>query len=195
MRMLSQLGCDVVAYESAEGFLQKLEPSLSQCLVLDLCLPGMSGIELLATMRDARNILPTVVLSCNDDVVSVVDSIQGGAIDFLPKPVEREPFRQCVEKLLKCAPEFAAERRIATRVVECIERLSPRECEAFTLLVDGKTPKQVARALGLRPRTAHIHCSNVLAKFSVENPNDLLLLRARLAGGPYASSIAYRPQS
>ncbi|MFN3242709.1 MAG: response regulator transcription factor [Planctomycetota bacterium] len=181
---LASYYCDVQVHEHAEAFLDRFEPRAPQGLVLDLGLPGMNGIQLLATLKQRNTVLPTIVLSSNDDVESVVRAIQGGALDFLPKPPQSEQLAKAIEQLLQRAPQFAVEHRIATQFDACVARLTPRELQVYDLLAAGATPKQVAVDLGLRPRTAHIHCSNVLTKFHLDTPGDLLLLRARLAGGP-----------
>lgn len=184
-RTLMRFDCDIEEHGSAEAFLDKVDPERPNALILDLGLPGMSGLDLLRKLNAERAMVPTIVMSSNDDVRSVVSSIQSGAIDFLPKPPDREALSQSVAKMLTSAPQMLVERRIAAQFHGRRERLTPREQEVFEHMLNGLTPKQVACELGLRPRTSHIHCSNVLGKFDVENANDLLLLRMRVEKGPF----------
>ncbi|MCB9878584.1 MAG: response regulator transcription factor [Planctomycetes bacterium] len=186
-RVVQRLSPNVHTHESAEQFLAAFAPEYAAVLVLDLGLPGISGLELLRVLRDEQRMLPTLVLSANDDVASIVQSISSGAIDFLAKPPEPEALADAVERLLARAQGFAAERRLIRHLRKCHERLTPREVEVFRLLSRGFSPKQIACELGLQLRTAHIHRANVLAKFQAESSNDLVMIGAKLSGALVAA--------
>lgn len=189
-RAVQALAPQVHTHGSAEQFLERFDPAFAAVLVLDLGLPGMSGIELLRQLRDEQCLLPTLVLSANDDVASVVQSINSGAIDFLAKPPEPSELTASVERLLARSQNFAAERRLMRHLRSCQERLTPRENEVFALLSRGMSPKQVACELGLQLRTAHIHRANVLAKFHAESSNDLVMIGAKLSGTLIGAPLA-----
>jgi FixJ family two-component response regulator len=178
--LLQRFDDPIRAYDSAEQFLAAYDPVLPQVLVLDIVLPGMTGLELLTTLARRSELLPTLVLSAGADVERVVTAMQSGAVGFLAKPPDPQRFLEYVERLLERAEPMAAERTTLRWLQACEQRLTPREREAFAQLARGMSTKQVAHALGTSTRTAHIHRTNVLAKFGTESPFDLVQIAERL---------------
>lgn len=183
---VARLGFPVMAHASAEAFLSDYEPAESTCLVLDINLPGMHGIDLLRQLRRDGVSLPTLVLSQDAAVERVVAAVQRGAVEFLAKPPSPEKFLEAVRKLVELADVSAAARRNAKFYRAACQRLSPREQEVMQRMLAGASPKQVASSLGISLRTAHIHRSRILQKFAVASEVQLLRLQetSSVAGEP-----------
>ena len=164
---------EVLGHASAEAFLAAYEPARAECLVLDLSLPGMDGFQLLATLRQRCDFLPTLVLSGDAAVERVVRSMQCGAIGFLAKPPRPEVMLEHAALMAEQAATCAADRIHLRRLQELRRKLTGRETEVLALVARGMTAKQIAHELDLSLRTAHIHRTNVLRKFGVESAVEL----------------------
>lgn len=163
----------VFAHGSAEAFLAGYDPNSPAALVLDVSLPGMSGIDLLQQLTSDHAMPPTLVLSADAELRRVVAAIRFGAVDFLQKPPDPRHFLQIVEAMLAQAVPQARARRQVLQWAQDHATLTPREREVFALVATGATTKQIALQLGLQLRTAHIHRTNVLRKFRAETPVEL----------------------
>lgn len=166
---LQRLGCQLRLHGSAEEFLAEFRPFEPQALVLDLGLPGISGLELLETLMRRGELPPTLVLSAAADVRRVVQAMRHGAVDYVEKPPLPAPFVDAVQRLVDLAPAMAAERQVRQRLLRAYQRLTPREREVFRLLGQGMSTKRAAHELGISVRTAHIHRTNVMFKFGTES--------------------------
>lgn len=166
--LLRVLQVEARAYASAEEFLAAYDTTTVGCLILDLLLPGSSGLELLSHLARTSTMLPTLVLSGNGDIERVVRSIQRGAVDFLEKPVDPSRLLAAVGSMAVQAAPMAQERRELRRLQAVYETLTAREREVHALLAQGMTAKQIARLLKMSIRTAHIHRTNVMRKFGSE---------------------------
>ena len=172
--VLTGTGYLCVEHHSAEAFLASYDPAAPSCLVLDVVLPGMSGLELLRELQLRGASLPTLVISADVEVERIVVAMQRGAVGFQRKPPEPRRFLDYVRGIAQLA-EVAARRRSATRrVLDSVRSLTPREQEVFSLLLQGRSAKQVAHDLGMKTRTALIHRMNVLRKFNLESVVDLV---------------------
>lgn len=178
---LQRLGHPVRAHASAEEFLAAYDPSSADCLVLDVALPGMNGLDLLTELARRGEMLPTLVLSANADVERIVTAIQRGAIGFQQKPPDPTKFFAHVAAMVEAGARMAEERRALRRIRAALATLTPREVEVYRLLARGCTAKQVARELSMSIRTAHIHRTNVFRKLHVENAVELAQAAARAA--------------
>lgn len=164
----------VRAYASAEEFLDDFVVEVAGCLVVDICMPGMSGIELLETLRSRGADLPAIVLSGHGDVPAVVRSMKLGVLDFLEKPVDNhillakvyQALREDTARWRKRGETEVIRRRIAT--------LSSRERELLKLVIGGNANKQIAYALNISIKTVANHRANVMAKTQAINAADLV---------------------
>jgi two-component system, LuxR family, response regulator FixJ len=170
--------CDVKCFPSADHFLNEYDDSgeTPRCLILDVRLPGMGGLELHRILVESGSLLPVILLTGAADVPSAVESIQRGAVDFLQKPVSRKALFEIVERGLA----IDSERRIARREQRAFQNklglLSRREREVFELLKDCKTNKQIAAILEVGFPTAAKHRSNVFKKLNVANEFEFMQL-------------------
>ena len=178
--LVQRAGLPTVSHSSAEEFSLAYDPDRTAALVLDVLLPGVSGLDLLGELEDTAMMLPTLVLSAEPDIERVVLAIQRGAVGFLPKPPDPGRLLELLGQMVAKAEPMAAHRRQAKSVQDALHTLTPREREVFDLLLLGRSAKQIAHDLELSPRTAHIHRMNVLRKLRVETVFELHRVAGRL---------------
>lgn len=176
--MLDQAGFRVRTFPSAETFLESCEPADPGCLVLDLRMPGMGGLDLqrILTRRGYR--IPIIFLSAFGDVPATVRAIQGGALDFLEKPVSMEIL---VGRVRQSLEEDRRRRSLAAeelRVRALFEQLTAREREVMELAIKGLVNKVIASRLGISRRTVENHRARVMEKMGVGNIAELCQLAA-----------------
>lgn len=167
--LFSTANYPVETYASAGAFAARIEPTLTGCLLLDLQMPGMSGLELLAKMNENHIVLPAVVMTAHGSVDVAVEAMRSGAADFLEKPFEGEALLKCVNRIVGASRE--QERQA---VLERLATLSNRECEVLARIVSGKPNKLIAYELAISMRTVEIHRAQVMAKMDAENLAELV---------------------
>jgi FixJ family two-component response regulator len=177
--LLSACGYRVALYESAAQLLETL-PSGSGCILLDLQMSGLSGIQLQGRLAELGNRLPIVFLTGHGDIATSVQSIKAGAEDFLTKPVAKEQLLAAIRRAIVRCEEMRQhdDRSVALRSL--ISRLTPRERDVFALLVRGKPHKQIAYALGTSERTVKMHRHSVMHKCRVQSLAELAVIAERL---------------
>lgn len=165
-------------YYDAASFLQDYDPEVGGCLVLDLSMPGMGGLELQAELTAVGSILPIVFVTAYADVPSAVRALKGGAVDFLQKPFSADALLAAVRKALnlykKRRKEFRQQRSIKQRV----KKLTPRESEVLGYIIEGYSNKVIAIELELSQRTIEIYRSNVMQKMQAQSLAQLVKLMA-----------------
>ncbi len=144
------------------------------CAVLDLRMPEMSGLELLQRMHELGYRIPVLFLSAHGDVPAAVNAMQLGAIDFLQKPFNSQAFLNSVNRAVRLAREAWEQRSLAIDTRSRLARLSEREKDVLRALLDSRTSKEIAKALGISPKTVDVHRANVMRKFEASTYRDLL---------------------
>ncbi len=186
--LIRAIGQSVETYASAGEFLDAYTSERPGCLVLDLRMPGMSGLELQEELGSRGSNLPVIFITAHGDVPTAVDAVKGGAIDFIQKPFRDQDLIEKIELALEQnerALEDTAERGdVQARVAS----LTSRERQVMDIVVDGKTNKAMATELRLSERTVEIHRARVMSKMGAESLPDLvkMALRARGDGSPPA---------
>ena len=183
LALLSAAGHAVRVYGSASEFLDHL-PSESGCLVLDLHLPGPSGLDLQEKLATAENPLPIVFLTGHGEVPASVRAMKGGAVDFLTKPVQAPVLLEAVNRALELDAENRAIRERRRATLARYERLTLREREVMAHLISGQLNKQVGFDLGISERTTKIHRRRVLEKMEADSIADLVRAAADLGIAP-----------
>jgi FixJ family two-component response regulator len=182
-RVLKSVGHEVRVYATAAEFLAS-PPTEGGCLVLDLRLPGPSGLDLQERLKELDNPLPIVFLTGYGDIPKTVRAMQAGAVDFLTKPVEAPMLVNAVARALA---RDATERALRARrgsVQERFNRLTPREREVFAHLISGQLNKQIGFDLGITERTIKIHRHQVLEKMEANSVADLVRMANDLGIAP-----------
>ena len=162
-RILTSTGILTEEYDSAEAFLSARRGRLLGCVLLDVSLPGMSGIELLRQIRNEAVPHPVIMMSGFGDIPLAVEAVKAGAVDFVQKPFRAEHLRGAVENALKLVQE------VQTSRTQIAEELTHREKEALLAFTGGSPNKIVAKSLGLSIRTVEKHRANIIKKLGVDN--------------------------
>jgi len=179
-RLLHARGFETRSYASAAEFLVADRDDTPGCIVLDVGLPGMSGVELQAAIARMERAPPIVFLTGRGDIDMGVRAMKAGAVDFLTKPVKRDALLAAVSAALARDKEQSA-RRDELRVLRArFEKLTSREREVFTHVVGGKLNKQIAAELGTSIRTVKAHRAQVMTKMEVGSVAELVNAAARL---------------
>jgi len=178
-RLLRAAGYAVMTHASAADFLAAPR-SAAGCVVLDVRLPGMSGLDLQARFVDTSDALPIVFVTGQGDIPMSVRAIQSGAIDFLTKPVEKQALLAAVSRALARDADNRARRTRLQSAQRRYDQLTPREREVFAHLISGQLNKQVAFDLGTAERTIKAHRHNIMEKLGATSMVDLVRLAAEL---------------
>lgn len=182
--LLGLHGLPTRGFASAEEFLAALRPGWSGCLVVDLRMPGMSGLELLERLRQAGVELPAIVITAHGDVANTRSSFRAGAVDFFEKPVDNDALVAAVRDALDRDAARRREARERAEIRERLERLTAREREVLDLVAAGRHNREIAAALGISPRTVEVYKARMMEKLQVRRIPDVvrLVLRARDPG-------------
>jgi FixJ family two-component response regulator len=182
-RLLGSAGLTVAAFLSASLFLERFDRTTPGCLVLDLALPGLSGLELQRALEAQGSLLPIVFLTGRGDIAASVQAMKHGAADFLTKPVEDDALLTAVLDALASNRELRRRRAEHDRLVECLATLTTREREVFDRITAGRLNKQVAAELGTVEKTIKFHRANLMQKLGVRTLADLVKLAERAGVG------------
>ncbi len=179
-RLLGLHGFVVRPFATAEEFLASYDPAQPGCLLLDLRLPGQSGLELQRTLAQRGATPPIVFLTGHADVPTSVFAMKGGAIDLLEKPVREEDLVAALARALEFDARSRAERQQLAKVQQRYAALTAREREVFFEVVAGRLNKQAAQTLGIAERTVKLHRARVLEKMGAGSVADLVRMAEAL---------------
>ena len=180
MRLLRATGYEVRGYASAGEFLLAGRGDMPGCVVLDVRMPGPSGLDLQAAFNEQGDALPIIFLTGHGDVPMSVRAMKAGAADFLIKPVEREALLKAVQNALARDAENRAARDRASALEASYQSLTPRERAVFALVVAGKLNKQIAAELDVSERTIKAHRAQVMNKMQVTSLTELVRVAEQL---------------
>jgi RNA polymerase sigma factor (sigma-70 family) len=177
--LLRAKGWKVFSFDSAQAFLSAQLPDSPSCLVLDLQLPGISGLELQEKLA-ANGGPPVVFISGHADIPSSVKAIKAGALEFLSKPFDDDELLGAIRTAIEKDREARQKRAEIAKLHDAYERVTVREKEVLRLLVEGLTNKQIAATLGIAEITVQIHRAQVMRKMAADSIPDLVRKAARL---------------
>jgi len=172
-------GLNVAVFASAQEFLERYNPSASGCLVLDLAMPGLNGLELQEMLAARGSRLPIIFLSGHGDLPSGLKALKSGAADFLTKPVDATDLIDAVRGAIE---KDRIARRVNAEVAEIRQRfatLTPREHEVLCHVISGKLNKQIAAQLGTVEKTIKVHRARVMVKIKAGSLAELIRLAER----------------
>jgi FixJ family two-component response regulator len=172
--LMASAGLRSRGFSSAREFLAAYEPGTPGCLVLDLRMPGMSGVELQHELRRRGATLPTIFLTAYADVPTAVGAVRAGAVDFMQKPVDGRHLLTRVRDALGIDSRSRARRSAAEDARERLACLTPRESEVLHLVVEGHSNKAIAKALGISRRTVETHRARIMHKTEAASLVDLI---------------------
>ena len=165
---------DVRSYASAKAFLDALPAAGFGCIITDVRMPGMSGIELLRRLKELNVAVPVIVVTGHGDVALAVEAMKIGAVDFLEKPFDDEVLMASVDAALRQQDGQARRQSERAEVESRVAALSPREHDVLGGLVAGRANKQIAFDLGISPRTVEIYRANLMNKMQAGSLSDLV---------------------
>ena len=172
--LMRSVGMRYEIYRSADEFLSAHDESVSGCLVLDIRMPGMGGLELQERLRERGSSLPIIFITGHADVPMAVDAMQKGAFDFIQKPFRDQDLLERINAAMKADHAKRAEHERRSEVGERLASLTPREREVMDLVVTGRPNKIVAYELGVSQRTVEIHRARVMEKMGANSLADLV---------------------
>ena len=179
-RLMSAAGYQVALYESAEAFLDKGAVDAPGCILLDVRMPGLTGLQLQQRLVAMRQELPIVFLSGHGDIPLTVQAVKAGAEDFLTKPVDTDVLLRAVAQAIARDREGRGKREQLDALRGRIGSLTPTERKVFDLVVRGKLNKQIAVELGMTERTVKWHRHNIMPKLQVQSLAGLVSLAEQL---------------
>jgi len=165
---------DVRGYASAKAFLDALPEASLGCIITDVRMPGMSGIELLRRLRELNVAVPVIVVTGHGDVALAVEAMKIGAVDFLEKPFDDEVLMASVDAALRQQDGQSRRQSERAEIESRVAALSPRERDVLGGLVAGRANKQIAYDLGISPRTVEIYRANLMNKMRAGSLSDLV---------------------
>jgi len=172
--LIEDIGLNVKTFGGAREFLAHYDPSQPGCLVLDVRMSGMSGLELQARLRELNTEIPTVIITGHGDVPMAVEAMKAGAMDFIEKPFRDQVLLDSIQRAVELDRRIRAARRQSEGFQSRVEHLTRRERQVMDLLVFGKSNKTIAYELGISQKTVDFHRTNVLSKTGVASVVELV---------------------
>lgn len=185
-RLMESVGQEVATYAGAQEFLDSYDPSRPGCVVLDIRMPGMSGLDLQEKLvRDGVRI-PVIMISGHGDVEKAVRAMKAGAVDFLRKPYKAKVLLERIGQALELDAKIRRQEAERAKAAALIAQLTPREREVMGLLATGAPSKQIAYRLGLSRKTVDVHRAHIMMKLQIDSVVDIARL-VEIYDGPLVS--------
>ena len=172
--LLEGRGYRVRCFDSAESFLSRYDAREVACLLVDIRMGGMTGLELQSRLIEIRSPLPIVFITGHGDVPMAVDTMKKGAMDFIQKPFNEADLVRLVEQMLDHAKDSFADSQLAANRDSLLSKLTMRESQVLERIVAGRLNKQIADDLGISIKTVEAHRANIMEKLSANTVADLL---------------------
>lgn len=178
--LLESVGHHVSCYGSAKEFLAEYDGSVPGCLVLDVRMPGMSGLELQSHLQEHQWCLPIIMVTGHGDIPMAVRAMKSGAVDFLQKPYNDQALLDRIQQALDLCSQRSREYYELAKIRRNYQQLTPREKEVAELVVSGKANKVIAIELDLSPKTIEVHRANVMEKMQARSLSELVRMWMRM---------------
>jgi FixJ family two-component response regulator len=179
-RVLREEGWSVETFESADAFLVRPDRTAQGCVVLDVTMPGLDGLELQHRLVESGQVLPIVFLTGHGDIPMSVQAMKSGAADFLTKPVKADTLVAAVHAAIDQDASARQARADTAGLRQRLAGLTPRECEVLAAVVAGKLNKQIAGDLGVVEQTIKFHRARIMERMQAKTTAELMHIAARL---------------
>lgn len=195
--LMKSAGINFMSFGSAQEYLAGFEPKNVGCIILDLRMPGISGLELQEILKQRRVHIPIIILTGHADVHLAVQALKIGALDVVEKPFDQDHILERIHKAFEVYGEWVKVETERKEIAQRLEELTPRELEVLDLMVGGRTNKMIAEYLGISRKTLDIHRSKVMGKMKARTVADLVRWRMLDQSGPGGATMVrageYRP--
>lgn len=186
-RLLRSAGLDVELFDSAEAFLQQAPPGGPSCLVLDVHMPGLNGLDLQAELYHRGIHVPIIFITGQGNIPMSVRAMKAGAADFLAKPFGDDALLSAIESAIEKDRHLRLEQAEVREIQQRLERLTPRERQVLELVITGILNKQIAEKLGTSEKTIKVHRGRMKRKMNVKSVAELVRLAEKAGIHPGAS--------
>lgn len=185
-RLLRVAGYQSEVFESASDFLQRKQHTGPTCVIVDVRMPGIGGMDLQASLIQHGREEQLVFITGHGDISMCAQAMKAGAVDFLSKPIRSDELLQCIERALLRSAEQRRQSAERNRVQQLVKLLTPREFQVMELVTKGMLNKQIAGQLGAAERTVKVHRGRMMRKMRVTSVADLVRLVEGISITPYA---------
>lgn len=172
--MLESVAMTPATYDSAVAFLAQVDQAAAGCIVTDVRMPEMSGLELVRRLRERKLAYPVIVMTGHADVPLAVEAMKAGAVEFLEKPFDEETLLRAIRDALSDRPAVRQDTSQRQRLRAIFEALSPREREVLEGVIAGKMNKTIAFDLGISVRTVEVYRANMMSKTGARGLSELV---------------------
>ena len=179
--LLKSVGLNCTLFASAQEFLGSYQPSQQGCLILDIRMPGMSGLELQQQLNLRGAVIPVIFMTGHGDIPMAVEAMQHGAFDFLQKPIRDQDLLDRIQRAIAKDGQLRKSLGEHARIKSHLDSLTPREREVLDHMTQGKQNKAIAQDLAVSPRTIEIHRARVMEKMSAHSVAELVRMMLDLS--------------
>ncbi|MEJ2576139.1 MAG: response regulator FixJ [Gammaproteobacteria bacterium] len=172
--LIESVGLSVESFASADEFLRSYSPGRDGCLLLDVRMPGMSGLELQDYLNQHQIEIPVIIITGHGDVHMAVRAMKSGAVDFIEKPFNDEMLLDAIRNALTLDDRRREQRSAKAAIAERLEQLTPREYEVMEMVTSGKSNKEIANVLGVSAKTVEAHRARVMEKMQAGSLAELV---------------------
>ncbi|MCB1725240.1 MAG: response regulator transcription factor [Gammaproteobacteria bacterium] len=172
--LIESVGVHVESFSSADEFLSQYQPSRSGCLVLDVRMPGMSGLDLQEHLAKRNIQIPVVVITGHGDVPMAVRAMKSGAVDFIEKPFNDEVLLDAIRRAIAHGEQQRSHHSEHLQIQQRLQNLTPREYEVMEMVTEGRSNKEIANTLGVSAKTVEAHRARVMEKMQAGSLAELV---------------------